>query len=207
MAAPGIMMRWTAGGRSIVAAVALIATMPAPQAADAIAWTVDPANSSITFTGRQMGAPSKGRFKSFTAKVDFDPANLAASAVEATIDLASAETGNPDIDKELKQPKWFDVARFPTARFVTTLLRAKGDKRYEAVARLTIRDVTAEVMLPFTLEMAQDSVSPDLWLAHAVGDLVISRSKFGIGRDEWLDTTIVADAVTIRIDVVARRSK
>lgn len=182
-------------------ALAVIATLgaPATASADAPEWTVDAAKSSISFTGRQMGAPSKGRFKSFTASIHFDPQNLAASRIEVTIDPASADTGNPDIDKELKQPKWFDVASFPSARFVASAFRSKGGGDYEAVATLTMRDVTEEVVLPFKLDIAADGS------ARARGSLAISRTKFGIGRDEWRDTKIVADEVTIHIDVVARR--
>lgn len=183
----------------------------AAQSADAPEWTVDPAKSGVFFTGRQMGVPSKGQFKKFTAAVKFDPDNLAASAVEVTVDAASADAGNPDIDKELKNPKWFDVARFPTVRFVTTALRAKekgnAGKDYEAVARLTIRDVTEDVVLPFRLEINPDPADSAQLVARVTGELTISRTKFGIGRDEWRDTKIVGDEVSLQIDVLARRKK
>ena len=211
------MTRRYALGAFLVAGAALMLPANAARAADAPEWTVDPGKSSITFTGRQMGVPSKGRFKTFTATVKFDPDNLAASAVEVTVDVASADTGNPDIDKELKQPKWFDAARLPTVRFVTTSFRAKnkdsagkdgaikGD--YEAAARLTIRDVTEDVVLPFKLEIAPDSADPGQLVARMTGALTVSRTKFGVGRDEWRDTKIVGDDVGLEIDVLARRKK
>ena len=124
------------------------------------------------------------------------------------VDAASADAGNPDIDKELKQEKWFDVARFPTVRFATTAFRAKGGKGdYEAVAKLTIRDVTEEVVLPFKLEIGPDPADPGQLVARVTGELTISRTKFGIGRDEWRDTKIVGDEVGLHIDVLARRKK
>lgn len=197
---------------ALLAGAALVLFMEAAPAADAPEWTVDRAKSSIAFTGRQMGVPSNGRFKSFTATVNFDPENLAASAVEVVVDAASADAGNSDIDKELKQPKWFDVARFPTVRFVTTAIRAKtkdstGSGNYEAVARLTIRDVTEEVVLPFKLAIGPDSADPSQLVSRVTGALTISRTKFGVGRDEWRDTKIVADEVELKIDVLARRKK
>ena len=178
-------------------------------AADAPEWTVDPAKSSIAFTGRQMGVPSTGKFKTFTATVKFDPDNLAASAVEVVVNVASADSGNPDIDKELTQPKWFDAARFPTVRFATTAFRAKdaGKGEYEAAARLTIRDVTEEVVLPFKLEIGTDPADAGQLLARVAGALTISRTKFGVGRDEWRDTNIVGDEVGLQIEVLARRKK
>jgi polyisoprenoid-binding protein YceI len=187
----------------LVVGIAAMQAGAAP-AADAPDWTVDAAKSSITFTGRQMGAPSTGKFKTFTAKVQFDPTNLEASKVEVTIDMASADGGNPDIDKELRQPKWFDVAKFPNARFVATSFKSKGGNAYEAFGKLTLRDVTQDVVLPFKLETRPEG---DQLLARATGELTISRLKFGIGRDEWRDTKIVGDEVTIRIDVLARRKK
>jgi len=193
----------------IFAIALLVSAVVAPcaYAADAPAWTVDAKASRITFTGRQMGVPSKGEFKRMTATVRFDPADLVASAVEVMIDVASADTGNRDIDQELKRPKWFDAARFPSARFVTTAFRAKGGNRFEATAQMTLRDVTREVTLPFTLDIAEDRADPSQLVARASGEVTISRLAYGIGHDEWKDTTIVADAVAIRADVVARRKK
>jgi polyisoprenoid-binding protein YceI len=132
--------------------------------------------------------------------------------VEVIVDAASADAGNPDIDKELRQPKWFDVARFPTVRFATTAFRVRtgidaGKGDYEALGKLTIRDVTEDVVLPFKLEIGADAADPDQLVARVTGALTISRIKFGIGRDEWRDTKIVGDEVGIKIDVLARRRK
>jgi polyisoprenoid-binding protein YceI len=201
------MRRIAVGLAVLVAAGVLIGALERVSAADVPAWTVDLAQSKITFTGRQMGVPSKGRFKTFSAKVRFDPANLAASAVDVVIDPASADTGNPDMDTELRRPNWFAVERFREARFVTTALRAKGGGDFEAAARLTIRDVTQEVVMPFKLDIGDDSADPGQLLARASGDVTISRTKYGIGQAEWSDTNIVGDEVGIHIDVVARRKK
>jgi polyisoprenoid-binding protein YceI len=196
----------------LLAGAMLVLPADKVRAADAPEWTVDPAKSTITFIGRQMGVPSKGQFKKFNVTVKFDPDNLAGSAVEVTVDAGSADAGNPDIDKELKQEKWFDVKRFPTVRFVTTAFRAKtkdsaGKGDYEATGRLTIRDVTEDVVLPFKLDIAPDPSDAGKLLARVSGGLKISRTKFGVGRDEWRDTKIVGDDVELQIDVQARRNK
>jgi polyisoprenoid-binding protein YceI len=200
-----IVRRLMAVCAALIAVAAIVSAMGTASADEAPAWTVDPTNSRIMFTGRQMGAPSKGEFKRFSANVNFDVPNLAASTVEVIIDLASADTGNRDIDEELKRPKWFDVQRFPKGRFVTTLFRAKNGNAYEAVARLTIRDVTREIVLPFVLDISQDSAGQEV--ARASGELTISRAQFGIGQAEWADVGIVADEVLIRIEIMAQRKK
>jgi polyisoprenoid-binding protein YceI len=194
-------------GMALIATGVIIGAAERVPAADAPEWSVDSAVSRITFTGRQMDVPSKGRFKTFSAQVRFDPANLAGSVVDVIIDPASADTGNPDIDTELRRPNWFAVERFREARFVTTALRAKGGNDYEAAARLTIRDVTQDVVMPFKLDIGDDSAHPGQLLARASGDVTISRTKYGIGQAEWRDTSIVGDEVGIHIEVVARRKK
>ena len=75
------------------------------------------------------------------------------------------------------------------------------------MARLTIRDVTEEVVLPFKLEIGADPADSSQLVARVTGELTISRTKFGVGRDEWRDTKIVGDEVGIQIDVLARRKK
>jgi polyisoprenoid-binding protein YceI len=210
-----VTQRLSVGASIVAGALALLAG--AAPAADAPEWTVNPAKSSIAFTGRQMGVPSTGRFRSFTTTVKFDPGNLDDSKVEVVVDAASADAGNPDIDKELKQEKWFDVARFPTVRFVTSAFRArsKGDMSqdgavkgdFDAVARLTIRDVTEEVVLPFRLEIGPDPADASQLTARVTGELTVSRTKFGVGRAEWRDTKIVGDEVGLKIDVLAHRKK
>jgi polyisoprenoid-binding protein YceI len=194
-------------GVALITVAAITGTVEAAMTADAPLWTVDSANSRIIFTGRQMGAPSKGEFKRFSARVQFEASNLAGSVVEVVIDLASADTGNRDIDEELKRPKWFDVQRFPNGHFVTTSFRNKGGNTYEAFARLTIRDVSREVVLPFVLEISPDVVNSGQEVARASGELAISRVQYGIGQAEWSDTAIVADEVRIRIEILARRKK
>lgn len=187
-------------------ALAVAATVPAA-AGDVPAWTVDQGKSHISFVGRQMNAPSKGEFKKFTAKIRFDPADLAGSAVEVTIDTESASTGNTNIDAELRRPNWFAVAKFPTARFVATSIRSKGGNAYAAAGKLTIRDVTRDVVMPFTLIIGDDPAAADRLLARARGTLTIRRLHFGIGQNEWKDTSVVADKVVIRFDLTARRKK
>ena len=64
-------------------------------------------------------------------------ADLASSTVEATIDLASVDTNNPDRDAHLRSPDFFDAKRFPTAKFVSTGI--KSDKNgYVVTGDLTL---------------------------------------------------------------------
>ncbi|HBN50381.1 MULTISPECIES: YceI family protein [Thalassospira] len=161
-------------------------------------WQVKADDSDIKFSGTQLGADFEGAFDKFTAEIVFSPDDLAGSKVSVLIDIASVDTENADRDSQIISADWFDVAQWPTARFETKSFREIGPGQYEAVADLTIRDVTKEVVLPFNLEIEGNE-------ADAEGTLVIKRTDFGVGQGQWSDTSQVGDEVTIRIDIDATR--
>ncbi len=159
--------------------------------AGATTWRAVPEQSEISFEATQMGAAFTGRFSDFQADIRFDPSNLADASATVLIAIASVDTRNDDRDSQIVGPDWFDSAAFPLARFETTAFRRDGTA-YVARARLTLRDVTREVELPFTLEIDERN-------ALMTGELVVNRTAFGIGRGQWMDTSVVGDEVTIRI--------
>lgn len=175
--------------------------------AEAPGWTVEVEASRVGFTAHQMRVPVPGRFGRFEAAIRFDAEDLAGSAARIVIDMASVETPNRDIETEIKRAPWFDVARFPEAVFRSRAFVAKGGDRYDVEGELTLRGVTKPVTLQTTIDTAADPDRPAAWRAHAVGEVEVSRRAFGIGQGQWSDVAIVADAVIITIDIVARRSK
>ena len=168
----------------------------AAQAADQ--WVVDANDSEIEFTGTQLGAEFEGEFKNFEANIVFSPDDLAGSSVEVLIDIASVDTENGDRDSQIVSSDWFDANQWPKATFKTKSFKEIAPGKYEAVADLTIRDVTREVTLPFDIEIEGNE-------ADASGAVTINRTDFGIGQGQWADTSQVGDPVTIEIDIEATR--
>lgn len=178
-----------------VCAVMMTAGQPA-QAADQ--WNVVGDKSAVEFTGTQLGAEFTGEFEAFTADITFSPDDLAGSSVEVLIDIASANTQSADRDSQIVAPDWFDAAQWPTAKFVTKSFAETSAGKYEAVADLTIRDVTREVVLPFDLVITDGT-------AEAVGSVTIKRTDFGVGQGQWTDTSQVGDDVTIKVTINATK--
>ena len=58
------------------------------------------------------GDPS-GEFSGLKATISFDEKNLAASKFEATIDVATINTGNGMKNTHAKSEKWFDAEKYP----------------------------------------------------------------------------------------------
>lgn len=170
--------------------------VPAEPAAP-VKWAVDKGKSRIEFTGSQTGKEFTGSFSSFDVSVVFDPANLAAARIKATIDMASAKAGDRQRDDALPSKDWFSVASFPTAVFESSDIRAAGSS-YEASGTLTLRGVSKDLTLPFSLDISGD---------HAVADGSVSlvRSDFGVGQGEFVTGEWVGLDVKVSVHIEANR--
>jgi len=167
----------------------------------AAGWNVDYAHSKLGFIAQWSSKPFVATFKTWSARIDFDPAKLAASKAEVTIDMNSAVSGEAELDQNLPGAQGFDAAKFPSAHFATKSFRGLGKDRYEAVGDLTIRGVTKQVALPFTLSIHGDT-------AHMKGEASILRTDFGVGSGSaWAGETPVAHAVKITVDLTATKAK
>jgi cytochrome b561 len=155
------------------------------------------ADSTLAFNFTQAGAGTNGSFKAFTTTLvtgeDGAPASL-----EVTIDVKSIDTGDKERDGLLRDKDLFDVKRFAEAKFAATRFTREASGRYQAIGKLTIRDVTRDVTLPFALTEIPGGDASGWLLA---GETVINRLDYGVGQGEWRDTGMVGNAVTVRYSV------
>ena len=177
----------------------IVASMAVARPACAADWKIDPAKSTLGFTGTQTGAPFKGHFTRYTVQIQFDPAHPEAGHAHVSIDIASAMTGDQQRDGALPGKDWFAASQFPAAIFDATKFRSTGADAYEAIGTLTLRGVSKAETLPFTLTI-KDGV------AHAVGRLQLIRSVFGIGQGPWSTGQWVALEVGVDVDLTASPS-
>ena len=188
-------------------ALACLILLPLPSlAGPQDAWTVDPKASSLSFSVAQVGSIVSGRFPTWTGEIVLDPASLAGARIDIKIDTRPASTNNRDVDSLLKGGNFLDVQKFPEARFVATSISGGGD-RYEARGKLTIRDVTRDANLPFTLAITDDPAQHGRVRATARGRIILKRLDYGVGQSEWAATGQVANEVTVDLNIVAGRSK
>ena len=182
-----------------LAAVAACALLATAALGAATLWLVEPAASVLEFTAEQAGARFDGRFTRFTPRIEFDPAAPIAGRFVVAVDLASVDTRDRDRDDALRGAEFFDVARWPNARYETTRIVARGDGEYEAQGRLTIRDRTRDVPLRFRFTRSAEGT------AVLEGRATLRRLEFGIGADgDWRDTRWVGDEVEVRFELRLR---
>jgi len=152
--------------------------------------------SEIRFVSKQMGVNVEGRFRKWKANVVFLPKELAKSKAELDVDLGSIDLASEESETEVKRPKWFDTAKFPTARFVSSAFRAVAPDRYEVAGKLTVKGITRDAVVPITLKKDAGGTST------VEGSFTIKRLDYKIGEAEWADPETVADEVLVRIRMV-----
>ena len=181
--------------RRLLAALALAATV-VPAAHAAVFSRVLPDKSSIEFSYSQMGVSMDGRFRRFSSQLSFDPAQPATARVAVDVDLASIDTGTPELDTEAAGKDWFNLKSFPTARFVATAVKPLGANRYSVAGKLTIKGRSRDVVVPATFT-AQGSTGV------FAGQFTIRRGDFAIGEGAWSAFDIVANDVTVMFRITA----
>jgi len=165
--------------------------------AEAKDWVVDYTQSKLGFMGEQGSDKFMGGFKKFTAQISLDPDHPEQGKIAVTVDTSSAFAGSADRDEMLPQADWFNVAKFPQAQFTSTAIRMVSPGKYEADATLTLKGVSKNVTLPFTL--AQEG---DHW--HAQGRVSLMRNDFTIGQGMFSNENYVKHAVDVGIDIIAK---
>jgi len=182
--------------RALIAAFALLATpaLATPH------WNVDTAKSRLGFTVSWNGQPFVAAFKSWKATIAFDPNDLAHSKADVLIDTASESSDDSETDDGVKGTQGFQASQYSTAHFTTVSIAHKSGNDYVAEAKLTIRGITKDVTLPFTLTFSGNS-------AHMLGTAVVSRADFGVGQGgEFATPSVVAYQVTIKVDLTATKA-
>jgi len=182
--------------RLAIAPLLLLCAAVAVRAADAPAparYVLDPAKSTLEFTFTQAGAQNKGRFRHFQTQFDFAPDNLAASRLEVSIEVASLDTGDEERDATLRDAELFAAQKFPQARFSASQI-VKTASGYEAVGKLTIRDVSREIHLPFTFRPATEAGAS---VGYMSGKTQLRRLDYGVGQGDWKATDQVPNEVGV----------
>lgn len=183
--------------RTIVALM-FTARFSPPIPAMAANWRIDPARSTLTFSGEQTGTPFSGHLGSFNGTVSFDPLHPEAGHAHVTIALSSATTGDQQRDKALPGQDWFDVTHFPSAIFDAKNFRPKSGNTYETIGTLTIRGVSKSETLVFTINITDSTL-------HVKGHLDLLRSSFGVGQGPWATGQWVALEVGVNLDIIAQK--
>jgi polyisoprenoid-binding protein YceI len=114
-------------------------------------YKIDPVHSNASFSVKHLLVSTvRGRFTQVNGTILIDDADMTKSSVNAVISTPSITTDNESRDKHLKSPAFFEVEKYPEITFKSTKVEKTADG-YVATGLLTIKDVSKEVRLPFTI--------------------------------------------------------
>ena len=192
------MAGWLAGAVLAVSACAM--------SAQTTQWKIDPMHSEADFAIKHMAISTvHGTFHGLSGTINFDPADVTKSSVEATIPVSTVDTGVTPRDNDLKSPRFFDAAQFPSMTFKSTSVRKDGD-HYEVAGNLTLHGVTKPVVLKLEdLGKAQPGMDGKSVHRGFTATTTIDRKDFGLTFNGTLKSgdAVLADDVRIEIDIDA----
>jgi polyisoprenoid-binding protein YceI len=170
-------------------------------------YKIDPAHSIIGFAIRHLEINwVEGRFKDFTGTIRYDETDLTKSSVEFTAKVESIDTGVEARDKHLRTADFFEVAKYPEMIFKSTRVERKGKDSYVLHGDFTLKGVTKQVALPFTITGA----IKDPWGNTRFGiqaQTKINRRDYGITWGKAMENggIDVGNEVTINLQLEAMK--
>lgn len=172
----------------------------ATKTGDALA--IDVAGSTVGFIGSKVTGKHEGKFEKFTGTVSLGAdGKPEGGSVTVEIDMDSVKTDQEKLDGHLKAADFFDVGKFPKAKFTSSEVKAGGDKgaSHTITGELDLHGVKKTISFPATITVADDAVT-------ATTEFAINRKDFGIAYEGKKDD-LIRDDVVIKLNVKAPRKK
>jgi polyisoprenoid-binding protein YceI len=151
-------------------------------------------SADITFKIKNAGLTVDGKFAGFSAQIQFDPARLSESHIQASVDTKTIDTGIGLRDNHLRKEEYFGVDKFPKIQMNSVKFVAKGGNAYVGTFQLTIKNVTKSVEIPFTF-------TENNGLSEFKGSFTINRRNYNVGGNSWT----MVDNVILNIAVVTEK--
>jgi polyisoprenoid-binding protein YceI len=192
------MFAWVASAQGTAAKVSYV---PIPGGE----YKIDAAHSIIGFAIRHYEINwVEGRFKDFTGMIRYDEKDITKSSVEFTAKIESIDTGIEPRNAHLRTGDFFDVAKYPEMTFKSTRVERKGKDRYVLHGDFTLKGVTKQVALPFTITGAIKDPRGNMRFGIDA-QTTINRHDYGITWGKPLDGggLDVGNVVTIRLQLEA----
>jgi polyisoprenoid-binding protein YceI len=132
----------------VTAALIAVAGASCSAAASATSYQLDPTHTYPSFAVDHFGGVSiwRGKFTKSSGTVTLDLAKKTGT-IDVSIDPSSIDTGNAQLDQNLRGTQGFDTKQFPSAIYKGTQIRFDGDRPKEVIGALTLHGVTRPVNL------------------------------------------------------------
>lgn len=171
-------------------------------------FEIDASHSNIAFTVRHMAiAKVSGGFKKFSGTIIYDDKDITKSSVNVVIHTASIDTENENRDKHLRSDDFFNAEKDSLITFVSKRIEKRGEG-YVAIGDFTLRGVTREIELPFTILGTVKDQRGDTRLG-VEAKTTINRFDYGVKWDRQFEpgNLVVGKDVDILLQIEAKTVK
>jgi polyisoprenoid-binding protein YceI len=168
--------------RASIQAFAVLSLAAGAAIAAPVTYEVDTKHTFPSFEADHFGGLSvwRGKFSGAAGKVILDK-QAQTGSVEVSVDTATVNTGQADLDKHLKGGDFLDVEKFPKSTFKGKLAKFKDGAPTEVQGELTLHGVTRPLTLtvrsfkcqPHPMQKSKEVCGAD---AHGT----FNREDFGI---------------------------
>ena len=164
--------------RTLTAALLVLVAAPS-FAADR--YEFDDNHRNVRFTFDHFGySKISASFEEVKGHVMVEPGDLAKSTIDVTIPLGSVRSGVAKFDEHLESEDFFEVAKHPDARFVSTAIEQPSEGKLRVTGDLTLNGITKPVVLDVTINrMAPHPMAKTPWLGFDA-TTTIKRSDFDV---------------------------
>ncbi len=149
--------------------------------------------SSIKFNVKASVA-LEGTFDNWDAKITMTSADVESGVLDIKIQAAGVNTGSGMKDGKLKSKDFFDVDHNPLITFHSTKTEQTGPNTFDFIGDFTIRGVTKQEKLTFTLTGERGSGSGEI-----KGTMAFDRKDYGMNKG--IPLVKIADRVEVIVDL------
>jgi len=152
--------------KTLFAATLLMLATAMPAQAEQYDFDIKGQHAFIQFRIKHLGFSwLLGSFRKFNGHFTYDERHPEKNSVSVTINVASLDTNHAKRDKHLRSEDFFDVARYPTATFVSTSYEATGKDTGILHGKFTLRGITKDI----AIRVKQIGTGPDPWGGYRRG--------------------------------------
>ncbi len=162
-------------------------------------YVLDPLHTDITWSVDNLGfSKQTGKFNKSSGSIVIDQKNPKNNSVIATIKISSIQTGITALDNFLKSENFFNIIKYPEAKFVSTVVNIQNNL-INVSGNLTIAGVTKTAVFNGKINKVAINHENKKQTAGFSINTIIRRSDFGISQL----IPNVADQVLLNIEAQA----
>ncbi len=162
---------------------------------------LSPKNTKLGWKGSKVTGSHTGSFTKLSGSIEGQGADPTKARITVDIDMGSVTSDHPKLTGHLKTDHFFAVAKHPKSKFVSTSIKAGGDKgaSHTITGNLTMRGVTKSITFPASLKITDTEV-------HAKAEFWIDRNKWGVAY-KGMKNDLIRKEVVLELDVKVARAK